>query len=194
VIEQRAVAVRGVAQPAEVIRQHPRVQAVDLRGLLLLLFVALVMRAGVMGIAKSQLGIGAPAHFMAHLEGDDARHVGLPRQHHEIGHQLEVVGEDFRDAGGASDGHLLFALSLRQLNAPLDIADRLQILVDLVAIRSTDLDAQLLDLSADRVEDATVFLSEGRTHFRIGARVAEETLEDRAWAVLHRKRRVLVAP
>ena len=53
-------------------------QAVDLRGLDLLLAIALVMGTGVMGIAKSQLGIGAAAHFMAHLEGDDARHVGLP--------------------------------------------------------------------------------------------------------------------
>jgi len=40
VIEQRAVAVLRVAQLAEVVGQHPRVQPVDLRGLLLLLGIA----------------------------------------------------------------------------------------------------------------------------------------------------------
>ena len=87
-------------------------EPVDLGRLLLLLGIALVMRAGVMGIAKSQLGIGAAAHLVAHLERDDARHVGLPGQNHEIGHQLEVVREDFRGADGASQGHFLIALAL----------------------------------------------------------------------------------
>ena len=169
-------------------------QAVDLRGLDLLLAIALVMSTGMMGIAKSQLGIGAAAHFMAHLERDDARHVGLPRQHHEVGHQLVVIGEDFRSACRGSDGDLLVTLLLRQLHAPLDVADGIQILVDLAAILSADPQAQPLDVHADGVEDAPVFLSDRETQLRIRARVAEQTLEQGAWAVLHWERGGLIAP
>ena len=115
-------------------------EGVDLRRLLDLLRIALVMRAGVVGIAESQLRIGAAAHLVAHLERDDARHVGLPGENHEIGHQLEVFREDLRSADGAFDlRHLAVALLLGQLHAPLDIAHRVQILVDLAAIRPAEL-------------------------------------------------------
>src|SRR6185503_11458581 len=95
---------------------------------------------------------------------------------------------------GGADGDLLVALLLRQLHAPLDIADGIQILVDLAAIGPADLQAQPLDLHADGVEDAAVFFSDGQAQLRIGAPVAEQTLEERPWAVLHRQRRGLVAP
>ena len=153
------------------------------------------MRVGVMGIAKSHFRIGAAAHLVAHHERDHARHVGLPGENHEIRHQLEVFREDFRRAdGGFHLRHFAVALLLRQLHAPLDIANGLQILVDLATIRSAELSAQPPDVGVDGIEDAAVLLSEGQTHLRIGAGFAEKTLEDGTWAVLHRERRGLVAP
>ena len=113
---------------------------------------------------------------MAHLEGDDPRHVGLPGQHHEIDHQLEVIREDFRGADGASDGQLGIALLLRELHAPLDIADSLQILVDLGAVRSTDPDAQPFDLRVDGIKDTAAFLSESQPCLRIGTGVRTEAV------------------
>ena len=95
------------------------------------------------------------------------RHVGLPGQNHEIGHQLEVVREDLRDADGALDKEVLLALLLGQLYAPLDIADSLEILVDLVPIRSADLQTQASDFSVDRIEDAAIF-SIRQPRLRIG--------------------------
>src|SRR5207237_8019196 len=82
----------------------------------------------------------------------------------------------------------------RQLQAPLDIANGLKILVNLAAIRSAELSAQPPDVRVDGIEDAAVLLSEGQTHFLVGAGFAEQTLEDRTWAVLHRERRGVVAP
>src|SRR5207302_8422873 len=47
----------------------------------------------------------------------------------------------------------------------------------------------------DGIEDAAVLVPQRQTNLRIGrAGFAEETLEDGAWAVLHWKRRGLVAP
>src|SRR5262249_54312846 len=167
VIEQRTVAVRRGAQLVEVISQHLRMEDVDLDGLLDLLRVALVMRAGMMGIAKSDLRIGAAAHLMAHHERDDARHVGLPGQNHEIGHQLEVLGEHFRRAGGPCNlRHLDIALFLRELHASLDIAHSFQILVDLAAIGSAELDAQPFDVRVDGVKDAALLLPQRQANLR----------------------------
>ncbi len=167
---------------------------VDLRRLLLLLGITLVMRTWVMGIAESQLGIRAAAHLMAHLERNDARHVRLPGQNHEIGHQLAVIREDLGDADGALDKIFLLALLLGQLYAPLNIADGLEILVDLVPIRSTDSQTQPSDFSVDRIKDAAIFLSKCQPCLGIGARVSKQTFEDGAGAVIHRQRCGLIAP
>ena len=124
-----------------------------------LLRIALVMRHGMMGVAESDLRIGAAAHLVADLEGADARHVGLPGQHHEIGHQLVVIREHRRDAGGACHlRQVVVALRLRELDAPFDIAHRVQILVDLAAVRSAELAAQPPDILGDGIEDAAVLL------------------------------------
>ena len=97
-IEQRAIAVRRGTQLVEVIGQHLRMEDVDLNDLRDLLAIALVMRHGMMGIAKSQFRIGTAAHLVADLERADARHVGLPSEHQQIRHQLIVIREDWRDA------------------------------------------------------------------------------------------------
>ncbi len=102
-----------------------------------------MVRAGMMGIAESDFRIGAAAHLVTHHERDDARHVGLPGEHQEVGHQLEVFREHFRRAGRAFDlRHVAVALLVGELHAALDVADRFQILVDLAAIGSTELAAQ----------------------------------------------------
>src|SRR5579884_4525173 len=90
---------------------------------------------------------------------------------------------------------MVLALRFRTLDAPLDVAHGFQILVDLAAVRRAKLDAQPLGVLVDGVEDAAVFLSQDRTRLRIGdAEGAEQTLEQRAGAALHRVRRGVVAP
>src|ERR1700674_4479966 len=59
VIEERTVAVRRGAQLVQIIGQHLCMKDVDLNDLRDLLGIALVMRHGMMGVAKSHLGIGA---------------------------------------------------------------------------------------------------------------------------------------
>ena len=48
------------------------------------------------------------------------------------------------------------ALRLRQLDAPLNIADRLKILVDLAAVRRAELSAQAPHIIGDGIEHAAI--------------------------------------
>ena len=112
-----------------------------------------------MRVAESHLGIGATAHLVADLERAHARHVGLPGKNHQISHQLVVFREDLRDTDWPCDlRQLVVVLFLRQLHATLEIAQRLQILVDLAAVRSAQHAAQPLNFLRDGIEDAAVLL------------------------------------
>ena len=90
---------------------------------------------------------------------------------------------------------LLIALRLGDLDALLDVADRVEILGELgpVALRQRAL--QVRDLLAHRVEHAALLAEPREPHLRIGAgAVAEQPLEHHARVVLRRQRRVLALP
>src|SRR5262245_10919717 len=80
---------------------------------------------------------------------------------------------------------LLAALILRLLDAPLDVADRLEVLDELHAVALAERSLQVRDFIAHRIEQAAVplYTSPPRRRIRTAA-VAEETLEDRARVVL----------
>jgi len=72
----------------------------------------------------------------------------LPRQNHEVGHQFVVFRPHRRGCRRAGQHRQIafVALRLRPLDASLDVAHRLQVLVDLAAVRSTELAAQPCDV------------------------------------------------
>src|SRR5258708_36467932 len=142
------------------------------------------------GVAKSDFGVGARARLVTDLERADARHVGLPGENHEIGHQFIVLGPGRRGTRGADHlwQNVVLALRLRALDAPLNVTHRVQVLVDLAAVRCAKLYAQPLGVLVDGIKDAAVLLPQARTRLRIG-RGAEPTLEQRTGTALPRQRR-----
>src|SRR5262249_60549608 len=73
------------------------------------------------------------------------------------------------------------------------VTRRFEVLVTLAAIGGANLYAQPLGVLVDGVEDAAILLPQDRTSLRIG-RGAEQALEQRTGAALHRHRRGVVAP
>src|SRR5260370_26289341 len=104
---------------------------------------------------------------------------------------MRVGGEGREAEGGSERRQLGIPLRFRQLDAPLDIANRLEVLVDLAAVRRAEPSAQALHIIGDSIEHAAISQTCLRT---AAAAVAEKPLEDGARAVLHRERRGLVAP
>ena len=62
-------------------------------------FASTVVRRRVESLVRSALRIRAARRIAARLERDDARHVGLEREHLEVEHQLHVLLERIRNAG-----------------------------------------------------------------------------------------------
>src|SRR5713226_7423206 len=90
---------------------------------------------------------------------------------------------------------LFVALFLGDLDALLDIANRVEILRELRAIGLRKRALHPGDLLPDGVQDAPLLPDAGETHVRIGASaVAEQPFEDDARVVLRRQRRVLTLP
>ena len=119
---------------------------------------------------------------MADLERTDPGHVGLPGEYQKIRHQLVVIGEDRGDGNQAIElRQLAIALRFGKLDAPLDVANRIEILVDLAAVGRAEPPAQALHVIGDGIEHAAI----RQTRLRATA-IAEQPLEDRARAVLHR--------
>src|SRR5207244_2277733 len=80
-------------------------------------------------------------------------------------------------------------LLLGELDAPLDIAHSVEVLIHLCAITRSEPGQQPIDLLIYEIQNAAV-LANARQAFS-GVRavaVAEEPLEDSAWTVLHRQR------
>ena len=105
-------------------------ERVDLRQLRQLLGIALVVRDRMMRVGHADLRIGAAAELAAHHERDDARQVALVREHLQVEHQLRVLVEACAGTPGRliDDGQLSRVLLLGVLDAPLDVANRLEIL------------------------------------------------------------------
>ena len=103
--------------------------------------IVAVMRQRVMRIGHADLGVGAVAGLARELERDDARDVALQRQHLQVEHQPRVVGVRGRHADRPVEigQRIVRRRRLGLLDAPLDFADGLEILVDPGAIGRAEL-------------------------------------------------------
>ena len=195
-IEQRPVAVRRRPQLLQEAPEDLHVERVDLGQLDQLLLAVAVVRDGVVRLRDPDLGVGAHALLAADQEGADAGQVGLPGDQHQVEHQVGVLLEVGGDAGRLLDlRQPAAALRLGDLDAPLDVADRIEVPGQLRAVAAAELPLQVGDLGVHRVEDALVPAQRPRPRGRLGAvDGAEQVLEHRARVGLHRQRRVRVAP
>ena len=92
-------------------------------------------------------------------------------------------------------GELAGGLRGGPLDPPLDVAHRVEILVQLPAVARTELAGQIVRALVDRVEQAGVLPQPRPADRRVGAAaVAEQPLEHDAGVVLHRQGRGLVGP
>ena len=90
------------------------------------------MRQRMVRLGHADLRIRPRALFLADHERDDARQIRLERQQLQVEHQRQVILEDRRHALRLIHRRQLdVALLLGPLDAPLDVADRLGVLVDL---------------------------------------------------------------
>ena len=148
-----------------------------------------------MRVGDANLGIGRPALLAADLERDDPGGVGLERQGLHVEHQPRMLVVADRDAGRRLDHRQLAPLRLGVLDAPLDLAHRLQVLVELRAVAASEAALQAVDLIQHRVENAALPPQPRRPHLGVGAvDVPEEPVEHHARVGLHRQRRRRAAP
>jgi len=196
VVDERAVAVRRAGQLGHELAEERHVVLVDLLHLLDLLAVAAVVRQRVVRVGDADLRIRRAALLAADHVGEDARGVGLVGEHEQVVHQPGVVLERDRDAGGRFQQRQ-FAVGLRfgDLDAPLDLAHGVEVVVQLALVLAGQPALQLRHLVHHRVEDAALLLRPGPPHAGVGAAgVAEQPLEHHAWVGLARHRRRLVVP
>ena len=189
VVEQRAVAIGRRLQLLDQIREQRHVVRVDLGELDQLLGIVHVVRHRMMRLGHADVRVGPRAGLARQLERDDARDVGLERQHLQVEHQPDVVFPDRRHAGRPIELRQRRGVALlRTLNAPLDLAHRVEILTDLDAIARAQLAPQPRHVGGHPVEDAAALL-ELRASPLGAAAVAEQPLEDDARIGLGRQRR-----
>ena len=114
----------------------------------------------------------------------------------QIEHQLEVVLEHRRGALWLLDRRQLeIALLLRLLDAPLDVTDRLGVLLDLGLVVRPQFASQRRQLVIHRVEQTLMLPQPRLARSPIGAAaVAEQRLEQGAWVPLGRERLGGAAP
>ena len=196
VVEQRAVAVGRRLEPVQEVREQRRVVGVDAGQLVQLVGVVLVVRRGVVRLGHPDLGIGAAAVLAADHEADDAGQVRLVRQHLQVEHQPRVLVERGGNPERGRDvGQRLVHLGLGLLDAALDVAHRVEVLAELVAVAGAEVAAQVRHLVGHRVEEAAVLLDAREPGRGVGAAgVAEQPLEDRPRVGLHGQRRRRAAP
>ena len=93
--------------------------------------------AGWNGLIRAALRIHAARAVAAHLEREDARDVRRERERLQVEHQLHVLGERVGDAGRRSGQLARLAARVAgfdALNAPLDLADVLEIAVHALTV------------------------------------------------------------
>ena len=195
-VEQRAVAVGRRLEPVQEVPEQRRVVRVDAGQLVELVGVVLVVRRRVVRLGHPDLGIGAAAVLAADHEADDPRQVRLPSQHLQVEHQLRVLVErGGHPQRGRDVGQRLVDLGLGLLDAALDVAHRVEVLAELVAVAGAEVAAKLRHLVGHRVEEAAVLLDAGEPGRGVGAPgVAEQPLEDGPRVGLHGQRGRRAAP
>ena len=196
-VEQRAVAVGRRLQLLEQIREHRDVELIDLDQLLDTLGIILVVRNGMVPVGNPDLAIGPVAAVAAEHERSHARHVGLPRDHLHVDHELCVLPVVVRDRARPLDARKLQrqVLLFGQLDPPLDVADGLEIFLELVFVAAAKRHAQPRETGGDIVEHAFLVLEPGQASGSIRAvAIPEQPLEDGPWIDLGRQRAGRSAP
>ena len=196
VVDQRAVAVGRAGQLGHELAEERHVVLVDLLHLLDLLAVPAVVRQRVVRVGDADLRIGRAALLAADHVGEDARRVGLVGQQEQVVHQPRVVLERDRDAGRRlQQRELAVGLRFGDLDAALDLAHCVEVVVQLALVLAVQAALQPGDLVHHRVEDAALLLRASPPHARVGAAgVAEQPLEHHPRVRLARHRRRLVVP
>src|ERR1700738_415458 len=107
-------------------------------------------------IGHADLWVRRPAQLSAEHQGTHAREIALICQHLQVHHQLGMFFiRKGHSRGRRIDGwELARALFLGLLNTPLDIADALDILVQLDTIAGPEPGAEARDFLCNRIEDA----------------------------------------
>ena len=149
-----------------------------------------------MAVGDADFAIGARRAFARDQERQHARQVGLERDRHHVGHQLEVLGEIRRNAVRLVHVRIdLRVVLFRLFDLPLDLADRGEVLVELALVGGSEVGLQLLRVVGDEIENAAAVLFFCGARFRAqrGA-VAEQPLEQRARIENRRQRLRLAAP
>ena len=122
------------------------------------------------------------------LERADARRVGHEGQHEDVAHQPHVIGNVLGHAVGrprhvGPGQHRLPALELaalpRRLDPPLDVADALQVFIELPLVAAANGAAEVLGILPDRIEN---------THILARRFVLEEPVEGEGGIDLQRRR------
>ena len=139
VVEHHAVALRHRRQLLDQVRELLEVVLVDLVQPLELRCLVLMVRQRMVRVRDADLRIRAAADFAREHEGADAGQVGLVGQRQQVHHQLGVLAVVARHADRLIDDRQLpGALLLGHLDAPLGVADRLEVLVELHLVARTD--------------------------------------------------------
>ena len=155
-----------------------------------------MVRQRVVRVGNPDLRIGGAALLAADHVGEDAGDVGLPGEDEEVVHQPRMVLERDGNAGRlVQQRQLAVGLPLGDLDAALDLPDRVEIVAELAAVLAVEPALQAGDLLHHRVEDAALLLRAREPHVGAGAAgVAEEPLEHHARIGLARHRRGAVVP
>ena len=195
-VEQGAVAVLDRREPVDVVGEHLGEVVVHLLQPLDEHAVAAVVRQRVVGVGHPDLGVGAVARLVPQHERGDPGEVGLPGEHLQVEHELCVVHEAVGHAGRlVHRGQLARGLLLGHLDAPLDVAHRAQVLVELDPVARAQVLAEPRHLGRHHVEQAAVVPPGGEPRRGVGgAAGAEQPLEDGAGVAGHRQRRRGAAP
>ena len=195
-IEQGALAFFDGRQAVDVVGEHLGEMAVDLLQPLDEHPVAAVVRQRVVRVGHPDFGVGAVARLVPQHEGGDPGQVGLPGEHLQVEHQLGVVDEAVGHARRlVHRRQLARRLPLGRLDAPLDVAHRVEVLVQLHLVAGAQLFAQPRRLGRHHVEQAAVVPPGGQPGRGVGgAAGAEQPLEDGARVAGHRQRGRGAAP
>src|SRR5882672_2600913 len=124
-----------------------------------------------MRLLHAEAGIRALARLAAGHEGEDAREIGLIRHGEQVEHQADVLLERFGNADRRRErGQFRGAARFGALDAALDLAHVLEVVVEPVAVRRPDRALQSARFLRYGVEDAAVLLHTPAAILRRAAR------------------------
>ena len=188
VVEQAALAVGGVLQLVQEIRQHADVVGVDLLEVADPVLAVLVMRGRVERGLHAAVGEHAVRGVAAQLEGEHPRDVAGEGDRLQVEHQLDVLFEGVGHADRRARERPLVAAPverLGRLDAPFDLADVLEVVGEPGLVGGAELLLEPGHVGGDPVEDALVLGAALGAGPRRGAD-AEQLIEGDARVADHR--------